>query len=141
MSTKNATPETKVAKTQRAVVKKNEEDTDPFKDLINKLSEMEKLKGYYTKLKIKKDTLETALAKMKALDKKGSDHFEQNEVGEFPFHIILRGDNEYNRIDDIFKISKQRTVIAFTEHLLNEIRQLLEVFEADLLEYSKTINP
>jgi len=70
MSAKNATPETKVAKTQKVIFKKNEESTNPFKALINKLSEMEKLKRSYTKLKIKKDTLETALTKMKALDKK-----------------------------------------------------------------------
>lgn len=141
MSTKSVQPENKLAQVEKQTktVAKNEVK-DPFKDLLQKLNEMEKLKEYYSKLKVKKDSLNTALAKMKALDKKGTDHFENNEVTEFPFQIVLRGEDEYNRTDDIFKINKRETVTRFTEYLLKEISEVLEVFEEDLLDYSKKIN-
>ena len=147
MSTKNAKPQTgkteskketatmAVAKPQKAVNQKK----DVFGDLMKHLNEMELLRDYYNKLKIKKDTLQTAYDKMIRYEAEKQDHFEEGSKKQFPFEIVVRGEGEHGRPDDIFTINKAHTVTNFSKYLLNEINQLLEVFEADIVDHSKKL--
>lgn len=112
--------------------------TDVFADLMKYLNEIEELKGYYNKLKIKRDTLQSAHDRMCTFGKK-ENKFEESEEQGFPYEIVVRGNNEYNRKDDLFTINKVETVTNFTSYLLKEINDMLEVFEADILEHSKKI--
>ncbi len=77
------------------------------------------------------------------MEKLTSNHvnqFEEENTEKFPFSIIIRGEDEYNRIEDLFKISKPETVTGFTAFLLTELDSLLATFESDITEYSKKIN-
>lgn len=112
--------------------------TDVFADLMKYLNEIEELRGYYNKLKIKRNTLQSAHERMCAFGKK-ENKFEESDEQGFPYEIVVRGNNEYKRLDDLFTINKVETVTSFTSYLLKEINDLLAVFEADILEHSKKI--
>ena len=136
---KNETATVAIVETKPTNVQKNQPKTDVFADLMKHLNELEDLIRYYNKLKIKRDTLQQAHNKMKKFESSKKDKFEEGSKNQFPFEIVVRGEGENNRPDDLFTISKVNTVTAFTEYLLNEIHQLLEVFEADILEHSKRL--
>jgi hypothetical protein len=131
---KKETATTVVGKPKSATEKK-----DVFAELMKHLNELEQLRSYYNRLKVKKDTLQTAYRKMVKHESDSKDHFEEGSKKQFPFEIVIRGEDEYNRTGDIFKINQPNTVTSFTKYLLNEVEQLLEVFEADIVEHSKKI--
>lgn len=103
-------------------------------DLLARVEKLENLKKYYGRLKVKRNNLEEALRKMKSITEEKSDSFEESEAQEFPFQIVLLQNDEYNRKNDVFKISKRDTVTNFTEFLLQQISELLEAFESDLID-------
>jgi len=109
-------------------------------NLLKKLNEIETLRKYYGKLKAKKESLEAAYSKMKELTSNKDNKFEEAEAKDFPFKIIIRGENEFNREDDIFQINKKETVTSFTQILLEEVTEVLSLFEEDLIQESKKIN-
>lgn len=115
------------------------EKKDVFTDLMRTLNELEQLRNYYNKLKIKRDTLQEAIDKMTKIVKGKKDEFEGPAEEAFPFEIVLRGENQHHRPDDIFVINQKATVLRFSQSLLSEINQILEVFEADIVEYSKQL--
>ncbi|MEO0571965.1 MAG: hypothetical protein AAF039_09695 [Bacteroidota bacterium] len=137
-STNNENKETAVvSKTATVATKSTTQKKDVFGDLMEHLNELEQLRKYYNKLKEKRDNLVVAQKQMS--DSLPNDPFEESSNEEFPFEIILRGKTKYNNVEDIFKINQKKTVENFTSHLLNQVNQLLEVFEADILEHSKKI--
>ena len=110
-----------------------------FNLLMDNIKRLEQLKDYYTRLKTKRDNLATAV---KLMEKEGTKNpFESAEKSDFPFEIILNGkSNQYNNIDEIFKITHVTTVTKFSKALLKEVDEVLEALEVDLLAYSKKIN-
>jgi len=105
-----------------------------LKELLSKVEKLENLRKYYGKLKAKRNTLETALKKMHQYNTIKDDQFEENSLEKFPFEIILKGLGEYERKEELFTISKHETVTNFTDFLLRQINELLEVFESDLID-------
>ncbi len=109
-------------------------------ELMKKLNKLETLKKYYSNLKVKRNDLQESLDKMEELASKTKEHFEENEREDFPFEISLKGIGQYDRMEEIFKISKKETVTSFTKYLLNELNQVLKTFENDLINLSKQVN-
>lgn len=140
MKTKNVNSEVKVlsAVTEKPAAGKSQPAAMDI--ILKKIETLENLRNYYSKLKVKKGSLEAALKKMKAFQEGSDDHFEENEVKEFPFEIILQGENEYNRAQEIFKINKRDTVTKFTEYLLSEVTQLLDNFEKEIQEFAQNFD-
>lgn len=138
MKTKNVIQEQEVVVTEQTVVEKSQPVAMDI--ILKKIETLENLRNYYSKLKVKRSSLEAALKKMKASQKKSDDHFEENEVKEFPFEIILQGEGEHNRWNEIFKINKRDTVTNFTEYLLSEVSQLLDNFEREIQEYAQNFD-
>lgn len=136
MKTKNVIQEKEVVVTEQTAAEKSQPIAMDI--ILKKIETLENLRNYYSKLKVKRNSLEAALKKMKASQKKSGDHFEENEVKEFPFEIILQGESEQNnRWNEIFKINKRDTVTNFTEYLLSEVSQLLDNFEREIQEYAQ----
>jgi len=106
-------------------------------DLLSKVEKLENLRKYYGKLKVKRNTLEDALKKMSNKTTNKDDQFEEESIEKFPFEIVLKGIGEYNREEELFKISKRETVTNFTKYLLKQINDLIEVFETDLIDEAR----
>ncbi|TXN37715.1 hypothetical protein FVB32_05350 [Flagellimonas hymeniacidonis] len=139
MTSKRNSTRTAATTAVKKDLQKKEQPKDVFTDLMTTLNELEQLRNYYNKLKIKRDTLEEAINKMNKIINKKKDKFEGPSEEAFPFEIVLKGENEHNRPDNIFVINQKATVLRFSQALLTEINQILTVFEADILEYSKKI--
>ena len=135
-STKPSTTTTTTSK--KPAVKADKKDA-VFQILMDNINKLEKLKDYYEKLKIKRDSLASAVKKMDEEDTKTP--FESAEKSDFPFEIILNGKSgQYNNTDEIFKITHVTTVTNFSKALLKEVDEVLAALEIDLLAYSKRIN-
>lgn len=125
-----AETELTVTKTENPIVVKKDQQ---IRELLTKLNKLENLKNYYSKLKVKQNSLKEAFDKMNKLTSQKKDHFEEGQQSDFPFEIVLKGKLEYDRMEEIFKINKRETVTRFTEFLLLQLNDLLEAFEADLI--------
>ena len=133
------------SKTTPTTVSKKETTVNaPKKDIIfnllmENLSQLERLKDYYVKLKLKRDTLADAVKKME--EKSTKTPFDSEEKSSCPFEIILNEKNaQYNNTEQIFKITHVTTVTNFSNALLKEIDEVLKALEVDLLAYSEKIN-
>jgi len=107
--------------------------------ILQKIERLEQLKKHYDRLKYKQSDLQKALEKIKTFKSKKSDKFEQEEVEEFPYVIVLKGKGDYDRFEEIFTINQPETVENFTAYLLNEVDQVVEVFKTDLQEQTKNL--
>ena len=143
METKVQNPKTKAtvtkSKTDVAKLQKNGVQIESMEDILRKIEKLESLKKYYGRLKSKHNSLNEALKKIKARKLSQSDKFEEDEVNEFPFFIVLKGIGEYNRAEEIFTINQPETVENFTEYLLKQVDEVLEVFKKDLQEHTRNL--
>lgn len=134
---KNAT--TSTSKSDVAKLQANGVQTESMDNILRKIEKLENLKKYYGRLKTKHNSLKETLNKIKTSKSSKSDKFEEDEINEFPFAIVLKGIGQYERMEEIFTINQPETVENFTEYLLKQVDEILEVFKKDLQEHTRNL--
>lgn len=115
------------------------EDKAGLDYLLERIQNLQKIKNYYQRLKNKRTILKEAILEMQEHQKNVSP-FESEDKNVFPYEIVLNKKMEHRSPDEIFKITEESTVTNFSNALIVEIDEVLELLETDLVKESKTIN-
>ena len=59
---------------------------------------------------------------------------------DFTYDLALRGKSPHNSFQNIFKIQNRRFIICTCKMYLEELTEMMELFESEILEFAKQYN-